>query len=215
MVLMRLFSLLIGYALGHIQTSYILGKTVKKIDIRDYGSKSSGMTNTLRVMGPKYAVVVILVDVMKSMGAYIICSAIFGGEGSFFAFGDGVNGVLPGFYGSVGAVLGHMFPVYMRLRGGKSIACGIGLILAVNLPMAAIILGAAMAIIAIFRFISLASIISAISLPFMFRLFGYPPEAVIIGAFLAVLLTYKHKDNIKRLLSGTENVVYGKKKLKN
>jgi len=208
----RLFSLLIGYAFGHIQTSYILGKTVKKIDIRDYGSHSSGMTNTLRVMGPKFAVIVILVDVLKAVAAYVICSALFGGEGSFFTATDPINGILPGLYGSVGAILGHAFPVFMKFKGGKSIACGIGMILAIDLLLAGIIIGIALIIILITRFISLASINSAILFPIMLWIFSFGIQEIIIGLCLTVLLIYKHKDNIKRMLSGTENVVFGKKR---
>ena len=207
----RIVALLIGFALGHLQTSYILGKTIKKIDIRDHGSNSAGMTNSLRVMGKKIAAVVLLMDVAKAFGAFILCAAIFNGAGSFFEFGDGSNGVLPGLYGAFGAVLGHMFPVYMKFRGGKSIACAIGLVLAMNFQLAAILLVNAAAIILVTKYISVASIISSALLPILFLLLGYGPEVVVAGIFLAELLIYKHKDNIGRLIKGEENKL-GKKK---
>lgn len=211
----RLFSLLIGYALGHIQTAYILGKAVKKIDIRNYGSGNAGMTNAARVMGGKMAAIVLLVDVMKAVGAYILCSAIFGGAGSCFSFEGWVSGsmamsVLPGCYGAVGAILGHMFPAYMRFKGGKSVAAGIGFILALDFRAAGLILVTAMLIILITKFVSAASITALVMLPFVMLLFGFETEAVLIGVFLAILMIYKHKANIQRLLKGTENKI-GKK----
>jgi glycerol-3-phosphate acyltransferase PlsY len=207
----RLFALLIGYALGHIQTSYILGKTLKKIDIRDYGSHNAGMTNTLRVMGWKYAVIVITVDMLKAVAAYVICSALFNGEGTFFTAADALRGIIPGLYGAVGAILGHAFPVFMKFRGGKSIACGLGMIFAIDPLLAGILIGIALIIILLTRFLSLASINSSILFPFMIWMFGFELEAIIVCICIGIFLTYKHKDNISRMLKGTENVLFGKK----
>lgn len=207
----RIYSLLLGFVLGHIQTAYILGKTVKKIDIREHGSGNAGMTNAARVMGGKVAVAVLLVDVIKAFAAYFICSAIFSGSGSFFTFGGGELGILPGLYGATGAILGHMFPVYMKFKGGRSVACGIGLILALDIRIATIILVIAMVVIFFTKYVSAASIESIILLPILILIFGYPLEAVLIGVFLAAIVTYKHKDNIKRILNGTENKVGSKK----
>lgn len=201
----RLIALLIGYALGHVQTSYILGKILKGIDIREHGSRSAGMTNSLRVMGGKIAAVVLLVDVLKAFGAFLIAAAIFGGSGSFFSFGGGEMGVLPGIYGAMGAVLGHMFPVYMKFRGGKSVACAIGLVLAMHFGLAGMLLGVAALIVAAFRMISLASIISSALLPPLLMLLGFETEAIIVSIFLAALLIFKHKANIGRLIRREEN----------
>jgi glycerol-3-phosphate acyltransferase PlsY len=159
-------------------------------------------------MGPKYAVIVIIVDVLKSVAAYVVCSALFGGEGTFFTSGDAANSILPGLYASAGAILGHAFPVFMKFRGGKSIACGIGMILAINPFLAGILIAIAAVIILITRFISLASINSSILLPIMLWVFGYPLEAILVGILLAAFLTFKHKDNIFRMLNGKENKVF-------
>jgi len=208
----RFACLLIGYVLGNFQTSYILGRTVKKIDIRDHGSGSAGMTNSLRVMGKKFAVVVLLADVAKAFGAFVLCAFIFGGDFSFFSFASdstiqsvAQNPWLPGMYGAMGAILGHMFPVYMKFRGGKSIACGIGMILALNWLMASIIIGASMVVIILFKYISAASLFSLILLPVALAVFGFSMEIIGLGYCVTVLIAFKHKSNIKRLLNGNEN----------
>ncbi|MCL2407652.1 MAG: glycerol-3-phosphate 1-O-acyltransferase PlsY [Defluviitaleaceae bacterium] len=215
----RIYSLLIGIAFGHFQTAYIFGRVFKKIDIRDHGSGSSGMTNANRVMGKKFGVPVLIIDAAKGFFAFVLCAYIFGGISAFGVFSfeyrqtlEAVysNPWLPGLYGGLGAVLGHMFPIYMRFRGGKSIAAALGLVIALNPIMALITFGVWGIVVMVTRYVSLASIVGLIMLPVMLHTFfmgtndGFM-EIVAVGYFLTVLITYKHKDNIKRLLNGNEN----------
>lgn len=201
----RLICLAVGYALGLVQSAFIVGKIFGKIDIRDHGSGNAGMTNVARVMGGKMAAVVLCADMLKAILAYIICSLIFNGSGSFFAFGGGVNGVLPGIYGAFGAVLGHVFPVYLKFKGGKGIACGLGFVLFFDWKIALICYAMALIVIPLTRYISLASIIGLVFLPVFAFVFGYGMEVLILCLALSAILLYKHRTNIMRLAKGSEN----------
>jgi len=216
----KFYSLLIGYAFGHIQTSYLLGKTFKKIDIREHGTGNPGMSNSLSVMGVRYAFIILVIDVLKSFGAYTVCSILFNGVGASvgesFVFGDGSNGILPGMYGSFGAILGHAFPVYMRFKGGKGMACILGLILALDVLMTGLMILIALLTIIITRFFSPAAIITLFTLPISIAIFfrndPHGIEAVFVAVFIGCVLMVKHIDNIKRIKNGTESRIGRKAK---
>ena len=117
----RLICLAAGYCFGIFQTAYIYGKT-QGIDIRTLGSGNAGTTNVLRNFGKKAGIIVFIGDIGKCILAYYICSLLFGFSG--------IPSRLLGLYGAVGAVIGHCFPFYMQFRGGKGIACLVGLMAA-------------------------------------------------------------------------------------
>jgi len=207
----RLLSLLIGYALGCIQSAYITGKLVKGIDIRDHGSKSSGFTNANRVMGFKISVWIFIADVAKAVAAFLIASRLFEGGGSFrdpYA----ANGLLPGAWAGLGVVLGHCFPVFMKFRGGKGIACTVGIVFMLDWRAAVIIYAIAVVLILIFRYISLASLVISLFTAILIAVFGYGWEVVAVTGVLAVVAWFMHRDNIKRLLAGQERKFSFKKK---
>ena len=120
-ILVRLICLAAGYCFGIFQTAYIYGRT-QGIDIRTLGSGNAGTTNVLRNFGKKAGIIVFICDIGKCILAYYICSLLFGFSG--------IPGRLLGLYGAVGAVIGHCFPFYMQFRGGKGIACLVGLMAA-------------------------------------------------------------------------------------
>ncbi len=201
----KILSLLIGYAFGCIQTSYIFGKLFAKVDIRDHGSGNAGTSNTFRVLGRKAGIIVFFTDVFKSVAAFALCYFIFGGD--FHIWGNNINsgnGIIYGIYSGLGVVLGHNFPFYMRFKGGKGIASTVGLILALDLRIGLIIYTIAIVSIIITRYISLASLIITGLLPVLLFLFGYSFEIIIISLCLTALAYYLHRGNISRLLSGTE-----------
>lgn len=208
----RVICLLIGYCFGCLQSAYFLGRVVGKIDIREYGSGNAGFTNTTRVLGKKIGAMVFVFDLFKVISAYIICSLIFDGGGSF------VNGksLLPGVYAGLGAVLGHNFPFYLKFRGGKGIACTLGLMLCVDWQVALAVYAIGFVVFVVKKYISLASLTMALLYPiFMIitkSVFGFGAEEIILMFVLCVLAYVKHKSNIQRLLSGTENKFGSKKK---
>ncbi len=204
----RLYCLLIGYALGCIQSAYILGKAVGKIDIREYGSGNAGFTNTTRVLGKKVGACVFIFDLLKVIAAYFIC---------YFSFGDMAGSpILAGIYAGLGAVLGHNFPFYLGFRGGKGIACTLGLMLCVNWQVALVTYVIGFVVFMAKKYISLSSLTMAILYPvFMIltrNMFNFETEAIVLMFILCVLAYIKHKSNIGRLLNGTENKFGSKKK---
>jgi len=222
----RVYCVLIGYALGHLQASYILARMIKKIDIREHGTKNAGATNSLKVLGPRFAIPILIIDVMKSCVAFAICAAVFGGLGAFVDFSDSAtleaviqNPWLPGVYGSLGAILGHMFPVYMRFRGGKGTACCVGMAFSMHVLLGgAMILIAAMTVL-VTRYVSASALVSLATLPVIIALFdNWNPdprwglEVIGAGYFVAVFLTIKHKKNIRELLNGIESRIGRKAK---
>jgi len=207
----RLFSLLIGYAFGCIQSAYIAGKLIKGIDIRDYGSKNSGFTNANRVMGFKIGVWVFIADMAKAIAAFLIASWLFEGGGSF-RDSYAANGLLPGAWAGLGVVLGHCFPIFMKFKGGKGIACTVGLVFMLDWRAAVIIYVIAMILILITRYISLASLVITLFTVIFMAVFGHGWEAVVITGVLAMIAWFMHRDNIKRLLTGTERKFSFRKK---
>jgi len=210
----RLFCLLIGYALGCIQSAYIIGKLAHGIDIRDYGSKSSGFTNANRVMGFKTGVWIFIADVAKAVLAFLIASWLFDGSGSFLSQ-DAANGLLPGVWAGLGVILGHNFPVIMKFRGGKGISCSVGLAFMLDWRAALAIYAIAVVLILISRYISLASLVITLLMPVFMVIFGYGWEAIVITSALWMLAWFMHRGNIHRLVSGTERRFSFKRKVEN
>lgn len=206
----RIICLAMGYVFGLFQTAYILGK-LKGIDIRDYGSGNAGTTNTLRVLGTKAGLIVLLLDIMKCILAVVLTGILFGNSHPESIY-------LLKIYAAAGAILGHNFPFYLQFKGGKGIAATAGLILAFHpylIPMGIILFFGAFLIT---HYVSLGSLL--VYAGFMIELvilgqlgiFGMEQslliEMYIIAAGLTIMAYYKHRENIKRLLSGTERKTY-------
>lgn len=229
----RLFALLIGYALGCVQTAYFAGK-VHGIDIREHGSKNAGMTNVTRTVGKKWGAIVFVADILKSVAAFVIATLIFNGEGAFFSaavcenadcfdygnciyymYGFGFvhnpTGFLPGIYAGLGTVLGHCFPFWLKFRGGKGVSSAIGIIIMISLHISGIILVAAVAGLVATRYISLASLMLSFLAPVLMLLFGFEIEAVAIMAIVGALIWFMHRGNIVRIIKGNERKFLEKK----
>lgn len=208
----RLACLVIGYCFGCLQSAYILGRLIGKIDIREYGSGNAGFTNTTRILGKKVGAAVFLFDLFKVIAAYILCSLLFNGDGSFI---DGES-LLPGLYAGIGAVLGHNFPFYLGFRGGKGIACTLGLMLCVDWQIALITYAIGFVVFLAKRYISLSSLTMALVYPILMiitrNIYGFGIEEILLMFVLCVLAYIKHKSNIERLLKGTENKFGSKNK---
>lgn len=190
--------ILAAYLLGATPTSYIAGRLARGIDLREHGSKNLGATNVYRLLGWKYAIPVGLIDVAK--GAIPV--AVFGP----WAAGDGgMPGWLPVALGAA-AVLGHIYSPYVRFKGGKGVATAAGMFLAlapfgvvVALPVWALCLK-------ISGYVSLSSIIAAVTFPIWVRLTAPDaPYALYASVGLALLIVYTHRANIGRLLAGKEH----------
>jgi len=196
----RLIAILIGYILGSIQTAYFMGKK-SGIDIREHGSKSAGFTNVNRVLGRRAGIVVFVLDILKAVLAYVVATLLFDGGGAFFSTAY----VLPGLYAGLGAILGHNFPFYLKFKGGKGIACSLGLILMLDWRVAAIAFGLGFVVVFLSRYISLTSLTITLVAPILMFVFDYDVEAVAVTAALGVLAWFMHRENIKRLAKGEES----------
>lgn len=210
----RIYCLLIGYACGLFQTAYIYGK-LHGIDIRQYGSGNAGTTNTLRVLGKKAGIIVLLGDILKCIIAITIARLLFAKSHPEMSY-------LLALYGAMGAILGHNFPFYLKFKGGKGIATTAGLVIAFHWIFFVIVAPIFFITFFVTHYVSLGSLL--VYAAFMIELvitgqsglFGMSQahlnEMYIIGAFLTIMAYYKHRENIKRLLKGEERKTYLTKK---
>ena len=211
----RILCVLIGYICGLFQTSYLYGK-VHGIDIRNYGSGNAGTTNALRTLGAKAGAITLLGDCFKCVIAVVIVHLIFGKSHPEMIR-------LLGMYAAAGTILGHNFPFYLQFKGGKGIACTSGVILAVCPLAAPICLILFILAVATTRYVSLGSILVVISYliqAIVFGQLGYLHlegtallEFYIVSACFTAMALWRHRQNIVRLLNGTENK-FGMKKEK-
>jgi glycerol-3-phosphate acyltransferase PlsY len=196
MTLLIIVSALIGYLLGSINTSIIVGKFFYKIDVREHGSGNAGLTNTLRTFGKSAAVFVVIGDFLKGVLACLI--------GRYLA-GEVTPGVFAGEYiAGIFAVIGHNWPVYFGFRGGKGVMTSFAIVIMFSPVLALICLAGFILVVAITRYVSLGSIIAGAMFPVLTLAFGEPELMVIIAVFLALLIVFRHAGNIKRLLNGNE-----------
>ena len=188
---MGFFSLILGYLLGSIPSGWLAGRWLKGIDLRELGSGSTGATNVLRQVGKGPALVVFLIDVGKGAAAVLIARAL--------GLGDWIQ-VLTG----LTALAGHIWPVWLGFKGGKAVATGLGLFLGLAWPVGLASFGVFLAVFSLSRYVSLASVLAAISLPLLMAA-GTDSNANLVVAMVAMLLVlWRHRSNIKRLINGTE-----------
>lgn len=204
----RLICLAIGYAFGLIQTGYLYGKS-QHVDIRKHGSGNAGTTNVLRTLGWKAGLLTFLGDCFKCIFAVLLVTFIY--EHSYAE-----NLSVLCMYTGLGAVLGHNYPFYMKFKGGKGIAVTAGLIASTtNIWITLLCAAVFITVVAITRYVSLGSLVVVtvyfISVIVYGQMGGYQADSTglieiyVIGFLLVVSAFYKHKANIGRLLSGTEN----------
>jgi glycerol-3-phosphate acyltransferase PlsY len=205
--LLRLTGIIVfAYLLGSIPTGVIAGRLLRGIDIRGYGSASSGGTNALRVLGWKPGLLVILVDLAKGYAAVWWSTRLLADAGSLAP--ESVA-VLAGLV----SVIGHIFPVFAGFRGGKGVAPSAGVLLAVQPPAFAFCVVSFAVLLAVSRIVSVASIGASVllssTLAIMRWIVDLPVSAALLrlGLALAVLIPLAHRDNIARLLSGLEPTI--------
>jgi len=210
----RLVCLVIGYIFGLFQTGYIVGR-LNGIDIRDVGSKNAGTTNTLRTLGAGAGALVLIGDALKAFLAVNICRLIFKDS-----CGDCMT--LISLYAGLGAMLGHNFPFYLKFKGGKGIACTAGVVISFGLVPTLFGIVIFFGTFFITHYVSLCSLVLYVCIMILSVIAGqtglmnmsgaYLYEAYFVVFIMAVMAFVRHKENIKRLLSGTERKTYIKKK---
>lgn len=201
----RVISILIGYVFGLFQTGYIYGM-MNHVDIRKHGSGNAGTTNALRTLGWRAGATTFIGDCLKCVLAVVVVRLLF-------AQNDNVQ--LFAIYAGLGAVLGHNFPFYLKFKGGKGIAATAGLILAINPIMFLTVAVVFFAIVWFTQYVSLGSLVIMILFVVEVVIYGQMGgiglsvpelyEFYVIAFILAAMAFYRHRANIKRLLTGTEN----------
>ena len=190
-------TLLVSYLLGCFNGSVMTSHFIIRDDVRQHGSGNAGLTNFYRTYGARYALCVIICDMGKTVLACLI-----GGYLMHWVVGDWTLGLL---IAGIGCELGHMFPVFFGLRGGKGILSGGALVLLLDLRVALIAWGLFAVLWLTTRYVSLGSVAATASMPVsVFFLLGHNWLYTVLSAAVAALVIWCHRGNIQRLLSGTE-----------
>lgn len=189
---------LLGFVLGHVCGSVPSGlwlvQAFHGIDIRNYGSKNIGTTNVFRTVGPKTAVLVLIADAFKGILAVGIMSYFF-------------HNPLLDVVTALGALLGHNYSIFLGFKGGKGVATALGLLIFMMPKVAVASFGIWLVCVLLTRYVSLGSIMTAIFTPPLAWYLGYPSAYVIFSVVAAFFVVLRHKENIHRLLTGTESKI--------
>lgn len=189
---MTFLPLVLAYLLGSVPFGYIAVRLFRKTDIRDHGSGNIGATNVMRLLGPGLAVLVLLFDLAKGTAAVLLARSLTTGE------------VIP-LAAALIVLIGHCWPVFLGFKGGKGAATAIGVLIPLAGWAAAAVLGVAALTIGLTRYVSLGSVLGALSAPLFFWLFGFSPVYIYFSAAMALLIVFRHRANIKRLAGGSES----------
>jgi len=197
--------LLTGYLLGSIPSGWLAARWLAGVDIRQQGSGSTGATNVLRVVGKGAALAVFLVDVFKGTGAVLLAKAVLeplgGGPGSW-----GVDSWVVA--AGLAALAGHIWPVWLGWRGGKAVATGLGMLLGLAWPVGLACFGIFLSVLSLSRIVSLSSVVAALSLPLLmlgwFGNGGLRPAYLVLAVITTLLVVWRHRANLQRLLQGKE-----------
>jgi glycerol-3-phosphate acyltransferase PlsY len=183
--------LVAAYVIGAIPVGFLVARLAGGVDIRSAGSGNIGATNVLRTLGTLPAIATLLGDVAKGFAAVTAMRAIDPAPGWVAA-------------GAVAAIAGNCWPVFLRFRGGKGVATGLGAFLALAPWATAPAMLVWLAVLASFRYVSLASVMACLCLPLGVAILGYPRAFVVAALAAALVIAYRHRANIERLLRGEE-----------
>ena len=200
---------LISYFLGCFNGAVIVSKYILRDDVRKHGSGNAGLTNFYRTFGGPLTLVVILTDVLKAVVAILLASWLFGGEGAFLV-------VVGKYWAGTFCLLGHMFPCMFHFKGGKGILSGGTIAIMMDWRIALVVWGGFLILAIITKWVSLGSIWAGASFPFatgvVYRSYLLDPVwsahawlVLILSIVLGGLIVWKHRGNLKRILSGTES----------
>jgi len=182
------FAVFLGYLLGSIPFGLILTRLSGRGDIRDIGSGNIGATNVLRTGSKGLAAATLILDALKGTAAVLLAEQLWPGSAR---------------YAAAGALIGHLYPVWLRFKGGKGVATLLGILLGLAWPLAAIYAAVWIGLLLILRISSAAGMAAAVSAPVAAALLGHRDLTLMLAGF-ALLVVYKHRENIARLMAGTE-----------
>ncbi len=185
--------LFLAYIAGSIPFGLVVGKVFYGVDVRELGSGNVGTTNVFRVLGKKAGMAVMISDILKGYIPAVIATALFDPWIAIFI--------------AAAPVLGHIYSIFLKGKGGKGIATGAGVVLAL-VPLAFLIIFSTwLLLIVLTRYVSVASLVAALMVPILTIAFGEPLPYKIAGVLVAILVWWAHRGNISRLLAGEEHRV--------
>ena len=187
------FVLFTSYLLGSFPSGFLYAKNLKGIDLRDVGSGSTGATNVLRNIGKWPALIVFIIDVLKGFISVKI---------AYFFLSENIFQVLAGLF----AITGHIWPIWLKGRGGKAVATGLGMFIALSWKVGLASFGTFLIVVCLTKIVSLSSITAALLLPiYMLIYVGAISHPFTIFSFIvAIIVIWKHRSNINRILKGEE-----------
>lgn len=189
---MRLvLGLIIGYVFGSIPSTYLVGKAIGRIDLREKGSGNLGTTNVIRNLGLGAGILAYVLDMLKGLIPVLVINHFWGYQVA----------VMTG----IGAIIGHCYSLFFNFQGGKGVAVSSGVLFALDPLIAVILIGGQLIIFFATRLMGLASIISAVAFPVVTYLLRGPNPLFYASFFLTPFVIFQHRGNLKRLLKGTEN----------
>ena len=183
-----------AYLIGSIPTGLIIGKLIWKKDLRRFGSHNIGATNAWRILGKKAGLLIFLLDFLKGQIGVLLGACIYATPGAM---------VIGGLF----AMLGHIFPIFLGFKGGKGVATGLGVIAALMPKVTAIVVIVWIVLTLITRYVSVGSIVAALLTPILAAWFKEPSAFFSFALAAAVIIVWRHRENIQRLKIGRENKI--------
>lgn len=187
-------ALVIGYLLGSIAFGMVLTRLSGGPDLRSIGSGNIGATNVLRTGNKKLAAATLAGDMLKGTAAVLLATYLFGSREA-------------GLMAGLGAFLGHLFPVWLNFKGGKGVATYLGILIGVKFSIALVFAAVWLSIAYLSRYSSLSALIASLLTPLLLWFWAGLPQAAVLMGVLSLLLWFMHRENIARLLSGSEGKI--------
>ncbi len=200
MLLQMTIAIILAYFAGSIPTGLWVGRAMRGVDIRESGSGNLGATNAFRVLGKRLGFTVLLIDVLKGMLPVLLFPGLVG-----------LDSVTPGQEMLIGggAIAGHVLSVFVNFKGGKGVATALGVFLAIAPVEMSVILAIGLILIAVTGYVSLASLVGAALLPIFLFASGRSSSVLIVAIAISIIVIYRHRSNLVRLMQGRENRFYG------
>lgn len=183
-----------AYLIGSIPSGLILGKLFWHTDLREHGSHNIGATNAWRTLGKGAGIAVFIADSLKGQAGVMLGLSLVGTP-------------LAAVVGGLLAIIGHSFSLFLRFHGGKGVATSLGVLSMLMGDVTFMLFVLWFTIVYVTRYVSLGSVAAGVLAPILAALFGYPMEYLLFTAIAAVLVIVRHRENIKRLMNGTENKI--------
>lgn len=208
---------IIAYLIGSINFSILISKKKAGFDIREKGSGNAGTTNILRSVGKGAAIVTLILDILK--GVVTIWLSIFYGFMLYKIWNINIDYAILVQVSGILVIVGHTYPIYFGFKGGKGVATALGILLVTNWHIGIICLVFALVLIIVSRMVSVGAICAAILFPVL-TLFSYessfiePGNYMVFSIIIAIIVCFNHRENIKRIMNGTENKISLKNKNK-